>query len=510
MRPKIKHVTILAVLMGMWLNAFLPGRADAQPCEQWAAKILSVQGMVQVRKVGETQWVPVQLNEAYCAGDMVRVNKNSRAAPVLSNESLLRLDQNTTITITGIEKEKTFIIDLLKGAAHFFSRFPKRLKVVTPFVNAAVEGTEFYVRIEPQQTYLSIFEGRVAATNETGSLMLDGGQSAIARAGQAPVLRVVARPRDAVQWALYYPPIINWQKEDFPGDESDWQGLVRSSIDFYWKGDVIRAFQALEKVPENIRNPRFYMYRAALLLSVGRIEEAKSDIASALQLDASNSYAFALQSIIAVVQNKKENALKLATKAVELDARSSTARVALSYAQQAYFDIHAALKSLEEAVKLDSVNGLAWARLSELFLSVGYLDKAAESARKAVVLNPNLARTQTVLGFTYLGRIKIQEAKNAFEKAIGFDSADPLPRLGLGLAMIRGGDLKAGRAEIEIAVSLDPGNSLVRSYLGKAYYEEKRDGFAENQYNIAKELDPLDPTPWFYDAIRKQTINRPV
>ena len=27
---------------------------------------------------------------------------------------------------------------------------------------------------------------------------------------------------------------------------------------------------------------------------------------------------------------------------------------------------------------------------------------------------------------------------------------------------------------------------------------------------MAKQLDPQDPTPWFYDAIRKQTLNRPV
>ena len=27
---------------------------------------------------------------------------------------------------------------------------------------------------------------------------------------------------------------------------------------------------------------------------------------------------------------------------------------------------------------------------------------------------------------------------------------------------------------------------------------------------MAKGLDPLDPTPYFYDAIRKQTVNRPV
>jgi len=33
---------------------------------------------------------------------------------------------------------------------------------------------------------------------------------------------------------------------------------------------------------------------------------------------------------------------------------------------------------------------------------------------------------------------------------------------------------------------------------------------AKDQYEIAKKLDPLDPTPYFYDAIQKQTSNRPV
>ncbi len=45
---------------------------------------------------------------------------------------------------------------------------------------------------------------------------------------------------------------------------------------------------------------------------------------------------------------------------------------------------------------------------------------------------------------------------------------------------------------------------------GKAYYEEKRIPLDEREYAIAKELDPKDPTPWFYDAIAKQTTNRPV
>jgi tetratricopeptide (TPR) repeat protein len=50
----------------------------------------------------------------------------------------------------------------------------------------------------------------------------------------------------------------------------------------------------------------------------------------------------------------------------------------------------------------------------------------------------------------------------------------------------------------------------MRSYLGKSYYEEKRSKLASDQYAMAKSLDPSDPTPYFYDAIEKQTTNRPV
>ena len=59
-------------------------------------------------------------------------------------------------------------------------------------------------------------------------------------------------------------------------------------------------------------------------------------------------------------------------------------------------------------------------------------------------------------------------------------------------------------------MALDPSNALLRTYLGKAYFEELRDELAEQQFSIAKELDPLDPTPYLYDAIIKQTQNRPV
>ena len=87
---------------------------------------------------------------------------------------------------------------------------------------------------------------------------------------------------------------------------------------------------------------------------------------------------------------------------------------------------------------------------------------------------------------------------------------------------------RRGGGDIEIAVGLDPDNALLRSYLGKAYFEERttnpltifeelvknfpnqENTLAAEQFAIAKRLDPNDPTPWLYNAIRLQSENRPV
>jgi len=339
------HLASLGRLL-VFLGSFLfPSAVAAEVCEAWVAKAESVQGSVQARRAGETQWTLVQRHDTFCHNTIIRVQKRSRIAIVAQNETAYRLDENTTITITAPEQKQTFWLNLRQGAAYFFSRVPRSLKVITPFANAGVEGTEFFVKVDRDQTFLSVFEGRVAITNAAGSLTLASDQSAIVQAGQAPALHVVVRPRDAVQWTLHYPPIIDFRPGDFPG-EAAWQAMVRQSISFYRQGDLSRAFASLTEAPQDVRDPRFFTYRAALLLTVGRVEEARVDIESALTLDPRNSHAFALQSMIAVVQNRKDEALQLATEAVELDPTFSAARVALSYAQQARFDLQGALAGI--------------------------------------------------------------------------------------------------------------------------------------------------------------------
>jgi tetratricopeptide (TPR) repeat protein len=480
------------------------------PGKDWVARIESVEGSVLAQKAGQANWVKAGPGDVFCAGDKIEVLENSRAAIFLPTGAIVRLNQKTTIAFLGIEDGKTSVIDLIKGIALFFSRNPFSLRVNTPFVNANVEGTEFLINVESDQASISVFDGKLHASDEHGSLILERGQSAICRVGAPPVFNTIAKPKDAVHWALYYPPIPEIASNVVnSATGSRWGEIVSASVNAYRKGDVSAALASLSMVPIN-SDSALLDYRALLLLTVGRVDEASAVLAEALDFNPQDSYALALQSVMAVARNRKDLAFDLARRALDSDPSSAAALMALSYAQQARFDLKGALGSIEKAINVNPQDAYAWARLSELRLCFGYLDSALDSAKQAVSLDPAVSRTQTVLGFAFLTRIDIENSKKAFKKAIELDQADPLPRLGIGLAIIRSGDLKRGTVEIEIAAMLDPLNPLIRSYLGKAYFDEKQSKLASEEFRLAKELDPLDPTPWFYDAIQKETLNRPV
>src|SRR6266404_7414715 len=153
---------------------------SAEAREEWIAQAVSVQGTVETQRVGEPLWQPVKLNDQFRAGDQIRVLERSRADVALLDQSVLRLNENTTITLQAVKEERTGVIDLLSGAVHFFSRGPRSLEVQTPVIIAGVRGTEFFINVETDRTLLTIFEGTVVAENPAGSLTLTSGQSAIA------------------------------------------------------------------------------------------------------------------------------------------------------------------------------------------------------------------------------------------------------------------------------------------------------------------------------------------
>ncbi|NJD06717.1 MAG: tetratricopeptide repeat protein [Methylococcaceae bacterium] len=498
-RPLIAHGMALAALLALAGNV---SNADERLCRPKIAQLVSALGQVDTQFARREIWQPAVLHQDYCVEDRVRTGDLSRAVLSMTEGIATRLSLNQKTLVNFVTTEDRVNLSVDYGEVHVRSHTPRHFDVSTKFVNAGIEGTEFLVSADSDQAQITVYEGTVRLTNPQGKLILGKGQTGIAQAGQAPRIKLLLKPENAVQWALYYPPLIDAKAllgSAPPG--------LRQAAALYLSGRVADSLAALDRVPEDLRlSPEYLNFRAGLLLTAGRVDQAEPLLLDHRQ----DATAKSLLAVIALARNQKEQALALAQEATALAPRSPIPLLARSYVEQAGFDLQGALATVDAALRLDPENALAHARRAELLASLGDRPEARREAEKAAALNPRLSRTQSLLGFAQLAEADTDAAAASFRRAIDLDSFDPLARFGLGLAKIRTGELTEGTEDLEIAGNLDPNDSLIRSYLGKAYYEQKRSNLADSQFELAKQYDPKDPTPYFYDAIKKQTENRPV
>lgn len=487
--------------------------SHAQPsCDTPAGRIVSAQGRVTVKSADGGSVRPAKRLTEVCQGDAISAGFRSRAAVSLVNGSVLRVDQRSSIQVDEIsaKEEASSLLRLISGVVQFFSRKPREYEVKTTTSTIGIRGTEFVLRADDAETEVTVLEGDVVAANNVAQVSVGSGESARLAADVTPQLRTLVRPRDRVQWSLYYPPALALSADTFALDSATADEPLQKALACARQGDSECAFDHLDGVPAASQDSGFHLLRAALLLSVGRVDEAGEDIGRIPATDPLAGQALALGAVVAVVQQRVQDALRDAERAVSLNPTAAAPKIALSYALQADLQLEAARDVLLDVAADQPDDALAWARLAELWLMLGHRRESLSAAQRAAELQPELARTNTVLGFAALARIDTAEAKAAFERALERDTSDPLPHLGLGMAMIRDGELAKGRAEIEVAVALNSNDALLRPYLGRAYFEERRAPLDAEQYAIAKQLDPLDPTAYLFDAIRLQSENRPV
>lgn len=432
-----------------------------QACEHWLARLASVHGLVEVQLATQAQWRPATAGEAFCEDVSVRVGDGASAALELANDTVLRLAGLSAASIRQTPNAPTPTAHIERGRGHFLSRTRQRFDASTPYLNAAIDGTEFLLIAAPEADELFLFEGRVTV----GGRQLIPGQSLRVTPGGTGELRLAVRSREGLEWALHYPRLT--------ASTSLIQAQARLAA-----GDAAAA--------------------ALLAASAAGSPDA-----------AERAQARALQTVIALAQGDTAAADRFSAEAVTLAGDQANPWLARSYAQQALFDLPAARQSAARAAELAHGDSLPGLRLAELELAGGN-HRAARQLAQAAVGGPQAALALRTLGFADLLADDAASAQDNFEQATALDPLDPLSRLGLGLALIRRNQLPAGRRQMEIAVSLDPGQSLLRSYLAKAYLSERRDHPAQAELGRAKALDPADPTPWFYEALGLLADNRPV
>lgn len=458
--------------------------------------VLTVEGKVETVRAGSLAWLPARTNEVLHVGDRLRTGLRSRATVQLSNLTVLRINELTTLQIQPPSQPgKQSGVNLEKGAAYFFSRErPTETEFRTPLASGAIRGTEFNLAVaEDGRTVVTLLDGAVALNNSFGSVELASGEQGIVEPGKPPARTAAINAINVIQWVLYYPAVVDTDELNF--SEADKQALA-ASLSAYRSGELLVA---LANYPTN-RAPvsdAEKIYFAQLLLSVGQVEQSTTELGSIQSPPAD-----ALREIVAAVKFQPRPATR--------NPERATASVLLadSYYYQSRAQLDLALSTARTATQKSPNFGFAWERLAELEFSFGHREASKAALRRALELSPRNAQAFALSGFLLVAEGRNQAAVQAFNNAIAIDAALGNAWLGRGLTFIHINRDKDGLRDLLVAASLEPQRSLLRSYLGKAFAQTRDDSRAARELRLAMRLDSSDPTPWLYAALLEQSQNK--
>ena len=500
----VANFGLLATLAGM----FCAQSATAGPVTN-EILIAELQGTVEVFPAGATTWVLTQTNQILHPFDRLRTGPNSRAALRWSDQSIVPFSASTELEILPPHSpDAQSGLHLIRGIISFFHRdTPSRIRVVTRGAVAGVEGTEFVLAVTTangvELTTLSVIDGKVQFGNEHATLVLTNSQQAVAELGQAPVRTAGFLANNVLQWCFYYPAVLDLA--DLPLTPEA-ENILGESLAAYRTGDLLAA---LAKYPAK-RLPGSdaeRVYYAALLLSVGQVEEAEPALSSLSAANASARpprLALALRQLISAVKRQPDSLTRNPQLATEL--------LAASYYEQSQAvrgtSLERALILAKQAAANSPQFGFAWARVAELEFGYGHTENALDALNKGLALTPRNAQALALKGFLLAAQNQTRDAISWFDRALAVDAALGNAWLGRGLCRISRGDKVGGREDLLVAAALEPRRAALRSYLGKADANAGDYSRAVKELQIAKHLDPNDPTAWLYSALLNQQYNR--
>jgi len=460
-------------------------------------QLVMMEGKVEVAPADTGAWSAARLNQALHPGDHVRTRERSRASVYLVNGMTEQMGE-----LSELEVPPSPGVSFWKGLFKIFNRERGRGSdfKLPGGVTAAIRGTDFLVRVtEDGRSELVVLDGEVVLSNALAVVTLTNNQRGTVMNGGAPAKTVVVEAHnDLIQWFLYFPGVLNAAELELTDSEKQ---ALTVSLQAYRAGDLLQAGANYPWQAEPLSDAG-RAYRVALLLSVGKVDEAQKILAT---LPASLPAARALNTVIAAV---KFQLIPSTTNAPS----TASEWLAESYYRQSQYQneeaLEGALEAAYAAVRKAPNFGFGWERVAELEFSFGRTEKALSALQKSLVLSPRNAQAVSLKGFLEAAQNRIGAAIGQFDKAIELDSGLGNAWLGRGLCYIRWGRREEGLRDLLVAASVESQRSLLRSYLGKAFADAGDDRHALRELALAKELDRRDPTSWLYSALLKQQENR--
>ncbi len=478
----------------VWLWALL--QIAARVCAQ-EAKVVEKEGRVIITKAGAKP-APAEVNTVLLARDRLGTGESSRAVLRMSDKWFARVDEETDVTITPgafAAKDKDAMKIALGGAFIYSREEEGELKVQTPTATGGLRGTQLVVRVLPGgRTLMKVLEGELDLSNAQGRVLLKAGEAGEADHGRAPRKTAVIETRNLLQWALYYPAVLQPEELGLSAAE---QQAVRASLAAYRVGDLLGALAAYPRgTTPSTSGAR--LYRAAVLLATGQVEEARKAMSG---VPAGHTGRRAMERMLAAVLFVEQPDAGAAT--------SAGAAMAESYYRQSRSELEKARAAARLATELAPESGFTWTRLAELEFSFGRTRAARKALERGLKLTPRNAQAHALRGYLLSAENEITAARASFEYAVALDGGLGNAWLGLGLTKTKQGHRAEGRADLQTAATVEPTRSFFYSYHGKALSMEGNGKLARKDLDLARLLDPHDPTPWLYSAVQNQQENRP-
>ncbi len=493
------HTLILASVLGF----FSPLHAQNSPTPELDPNdslLVTVSGTVQISRNEGANWLTGRTNMVLKTGNRVRTGRRSRATIQMSDKTILRVRQLSTLVIQPPRSAQDKAeVDLRSGSGYFFSRErPTEIRFRTSITSGAIRGTEFDLTVKPDgTTEVTMLDGEVFLENEHGSETIVSGERGTVVPGSAPTKTAVINALNTVQWSLYYPGILHLPELTLPNADA---AQLQASLAAYRSGDLLGALAAL---PENFAptSAATQAFIAATELAGGETSPASNLSLNAASDPQTRDLIAALKVLLAAVQNRVPD---------DPGAAPTTAShwLAHSYLAQAQHDLDVARNAVNRALEIAPDFGYAWVRLGELEFGFGRTKAALAALEKAEALSAKNAQLHALRGFVLLANDEQAGAEQAFNTSIELDGNLGNAWLGRGLLLIQRGNKQEGRLALQTAAVLEPQRALLRSYLGKAYSHERLNDLALRDLERAQDLDPNDPTAWLYSALVKKEENR--
>lgn len=444
-------------------------------------KVVSLQGQVRVCRSGTTLWEPAQVNQPLFAGDAVRTGKDSRAAILCTDESQLRLNENTTVILKNIapsprlqsvaptkeQPSPASNYEVPEGEIWLRNKQEKfRFELQTPTVTATIRGTELNIRVAPNgATSVILLEGNVCLVNPQGEVCLLPGEEGYTFPGQKPGKRVLVHPADAVQWVLYYPGIFSYR--DLP----------------------------LAALAPDRRSPAGPLAIAALVqkgeaaYDQGRLDAARQDAEAALRQDPENSRALTLSGWISLQQGALEEAWGAFRRIKQPD---DLTLIGLALCRYRLGDVTGAYELIRSNCRKPQIMPLLATMWGYFALMAGKVEESRARLETVPDQAPVAPLARSLLSQIHLVQNRKEAALQAASAALSRSANSPAALLSCALIKIASFDLQAATAYLDKALRADPGFVPAYVYLAKIWLGSEYLGRAQRTIDRVLKLAPRD------------------